>query len=150
MKTLDLKLGTRFADIRFTSLCDILLVRAHIQMIEHKQKDQHIKDKYRKKMKAPEKRNSSHEAHQKRRITDRCQAATHVGYHKDEKDHDMTLSLSPGIHFDHRTDHQHAGSGSSDTAGKQGSQCKKSYIYSWRTRKITLNCNVTGYTEQSE
>ena len=46
MKTLDLKLGTRFADIRFTSLCDILLVRAHIQMIEHKQKDHHIKDQY--------------------------------------------------------------------------------------------------------
>ena len=150
MKSIDLELGSRFADVRFTSVCNISLIRAHIQMIEHKQKDHHIKEQNRKKVQAPEERNPSHESHQKWRITDRCQAATHVGHHKDEKDHNVAFSLSPGIHFDHRTHHQHTGSGGSNTAGKQSSQCKKSYIYSWRTRKIALNCNVTGYTEQSE
>ena len=78
MKSIDLELCSRFADVRFTSLCDISLVRAHVQMIEHKQKDHHIKEQYRKKVQAPEERNSPHESHQKGRVTDRCQAATHV------------------------------------------------------------------------
>ena len=48
-----------------------------------------------KQLQAPEKRNTTHESHQKRRISDRCQTSSHIRDQEDKEDHDMTLSLSP-------------------------------------------------------
>ena len=117
MKSVNMEFCTRLADIRFTALCDILAVCKFVYMIEHKQHDHHVKEQYREQMQAPEERNTSHKAHQKRRISDRSQAAAHVGYHEDKEYHDMAFSFSPGIHLDHWTDHQHTGTCCSDTAG---------------------------------
>ena len=39
-------------------------------------------------MQTPEKRNATHKAHQKRRISDWCQTSSHIGNHKDEEYHD--------------------------------------------------------------
>ena len=44
---------------------------------------------------APEKWNSTHESHQKRRISNRRQTSSHVRDQEDKEDHDVTLSFSP-------------------------------------------------------
>ena len=72
-------------------------------------------------MQAPKERNPTHKSHQQWRITNRSQTTADVGDQENEKHHDVASVFSPGIHFDHRTHHQHTGAGSSDTAGKQGS-----------------------------
>ena len=46
--------------------------------IENRQDNHHVDEKNRQKAEAPCKRNSVHEAHEKRRVTYRCKAAPHI------------------------------------------------------------------------
>src|SRR5699024_8427773 len=107
VESVDAEFRTGLTDIGFPSFRDIPAVISLVKMIEYEEKNHHVENQYREKMKAPEERNASHKSHQKRRIPNGGETSAHIGHHKYEKDHDMAFSSSPGIHLDHRTDHQH-------------------------------------------
>ena len=45
MKSIDMEFGTRFGDVRFTTLCDIFTICKLIYMIENKQQEMCIRDR---------------------------------------------------------------------------------------------------------
>ena len=98
-------------------------------------------------MKAPEKRNSSHEAHRSGG-SPIASGSHHVDTIKMKKDHDMTFLSRNSFPITGRTISMLA-PGSSDTAGA-GFPVQEVPHLLWRNPQNHLNRNVTGYTEQSE
>ena len=58
-------------------------------------------------------------------------------YNENEEYNNMSAFLSPCIHLDDRTDHQHACSGRSDTTGQHCSKGQKTHIDPWRTCQVS-------------
>ena len=56
---------------------------------------------------------------------------------ENEEYNNMSAFLSPCIHLNDRTDHQHTGSCRSDATGKQCSKRQKAHIDPWRTCQIS-------------
>ena len=116
MQTIHLKRGSRSGDIRTHAKCNIPAICTAVNEIKYDQKNYHIEYQYREQTQTPGKWNSSHKSHQKWRITDWCQTSTHIGNQENEKDHNMTLISSPGIHLNHRTHQKHTCTSCTDTA----------------------------------
>ena len=71
-------------------------------------------------MEGPGKGDAALEAHEQRRVAERCQTAAHVGDEEDEEHHEVYFVLAPGIGPDDRTDEQHCCAGRTDPAGQEG------------------------------
>ena len=67
-----------------------------------------------------------------------------------KKHHDVAAVPPPGVHFDHRTDHEHAGPGGADPAGQHRAQEQEKHIDSGRTGQIPLQRDIAGHAEQAE
>ena len=63
VQSIQTELSTRFTDIRFTSICNILSVGTFINLIKYKQQNDHIKDQHREQMQTPEEWNTTHKSH---------------------------------------------------------------------------------------
>lgn len=150
MQPVDPEAGPGPADIRLPAFRDVPAVHPLVHLIKDKKKDHHIKEKDREQMQAPEERDAAHKSHQQRRIADRGQDPAHVGHEENEEHHNVRFSSSPGVHFQHGTDHEHAGACCPDAACQQGPEDEKSGVDPGGTREIPFHCNIAGYAEQSE
>ena len=143
-------LGAGAADVGPEALRHIPQIVYRVKPPEDHQQHSDGAQKYREQAEAPEEGDATHKAHEKRRIPQGRQAAADVGDQKDEKDHDMALSPSPGVHLQHRPDHQHGGTGGADHAGQQGPDGQHDQVDPRGTCQVPGKGNVAGHAEQAE
>ena len=129
---------------------NILPVVMHIDVVKEKEQKNDIEEQNRKQLQTPEEGNAPHEAHQQRRISHRCETASHIGYEEDKENHDVASFSPPGIHFDDRTNHQHGRTGGSDAAGQERTDDQKADIDPGRTGEIAFKGDISGDTVESK
>ena len=101
-------------------------------------------------MEGPRKGNAALEAHEQRRIAERCQAAAHVGDEKDKEHHEVYFVLAPGISPDKRTDEQHRRAGRANPAGQEGADEQQETVDLRRTGQGPTDSDAAGDDEQAE
>lgn len=97
---------------------DFLFVIMMVDEAEYREKKNHVKRQDGQQVERPGKGNATLEAHEQRRIAERCETAAHIGDEENEEDHHVDFLLAPCIGPDERTDHQHSSTGRTNPAGK--------------------------------
>ena len=91
-----------------TTVSQLFLEVMAINEVEGDENKDEIQEQDREEMKSPCERYTALEAHEKRRIAERCEAAAHIRHEEDQEDHDMRLFLAPFIDTDQWTDEKHS------------------------------------------
>ena len=146
----DADLGARLPDVRHVAAGDVLAIGPHINPVKHRQQDHRVEGQHREQAQAPEEGDAPGKAHEQRRVPNGGETAPHVGDEEDEEHHDVAAVPPPGVHFDHRADHEHAGPGGADAAGQHGAQEQEQHVDPGGARQVALQGDVAGHAEQAE
>ena len=113
-----------------------------IYEIEGNEKKDEIQHQDREEVKRPCERHTALEAHEKRRIAKRCEAAAHIRHKEDQEDHDMRLFLAPFIDTDQWTDEKHSRTRRADPACHDRTHEKDQRIDDRRPGKLAMDHNA--------